>query len=47
MAARIAAGEARHLSAMAGEVDGDRIGVAGPPSFSIDRVPNELDAYTA
>jgi rubrerythrin len=47
MAARIAASEARHLSAMASEVDGDRIGVAAPASFPIDRVSNELDAYTA
>ena len=46
-AARIAASEAQHLSLFAGEAGGERIGAAFPRPWTIDRVSNALDQFTA
>jgi hypothetical protein len=45
-AARAAASEAQHLSVFSGAVGGRRLGPPLPPTLSIDRVSNALDAYT-
>ena len=46
-AARAAASEAQHLSVFSGAVGGRRLGPPLPPTLSIDRVSNALDAYTS
>jgi Ferritin-like domain len=47
VAARIAASEAQHLSVLAGEAGGARVGAALPRPLTIDRASDQLDRFTA
>lgn len=47
LAARAAASEAQHLSVLAGEAGGRRVGSAFPRSMPIDKVSDVLDRYTS
>jgi hypothetical protein len=47
LAARIAASEAQHLSVIAAEAGGERIGAAFPRPLTIDEASDQLDRFTA